>query len=79
MIKTHLLHEFHITPDTYRRKLDNLKKDPEESWVKLACRVEQLLMKWMAECETKKDVRNLMGMETIIISSYAYLFVRKGT
>ncbi len=60
LLKKHLLKEFHVTKDTYRRRLENLKKEQTESWATVADRIQNLSRRWWEECRENIFKHKLM-------------------
>ncbi len=51
LLKKHLMGEFHINANTYRRKFDSVKNESNESWATTEGRLETYMRRWLEECE----------------------------
>lgn len=60
-----LLKHFNVTRETYRKKMDTLKKRPDDSWVMHFCEYRRWSCKWTADCTTLEEMGELYDAETI--------------
>ena len=65
MVKQALLKAFNVTPATYRRRLDELRRAPDESWVELNQRSITLTNNWLQECTTVPQAADMIALETL--------------
>ena len=72
-VKEALLKHYHVTRDTYRRKLDEARKQTDESWVMCGKRLIQWTNRWTAECTTREEVVELVAMEAALKLMPLYL------
>ena len=64
-LKSKILKRFHISRDTYRRKLDGLRKQQSESWATFSCKIGRLHKQWSQEAVTREALANLYEMELL--------------
>ncbi len=63
LLKKHLMGEFHINADTYRRKFDSVKSN--ESWATTEGRLETYMRRWLEECTNKEEILQKVLMEAL--------------
>lgn len=57
--------QWYISDETYRQRFGAAKK-AEESYRELAARLQDLEQKWMRECSSINDLRELIGREQLV-------------
>ena len=72
-VKRTLLREFNIGPDTYRRKIKQDSKDPNESWTTYCHRVQRNHTQWLHQCRTKEDFIQIYAMDFMFTELPPYL------
>ena len=65
-VKEAILKRYNISEETYRQRFRGAKKGDEETYTELVVRLEDLLAKWTASCETIGDVREKFTVEQLL-------------
>ena len=65
-VKDAILDYFNVTPDTYRRKYKEARKNSSESWVDFVQKLLLLKGKWTKDCTSAQAVRDVTTMEDAI-------------
>ncbi len=65
-VKAAILRRYDINEETYRQRFRTARRKEGEAYVELAIRLEDLLKKWMAECETVEAVAQKVAIEQLL-------------
>ena len=65
-VKAAILRRYDINEETYRQRFRTTRKKEGEAYVELAIRLQDLLKKWVAECETVEAVLEKVTTEQLL-------------
>ena len=75
MVKEVLYCHFRVTQATYRSRLDQLRRQPGETWSTAGERGKCLTRRWLAKCKTVDKVADLIAEDAIVKSMPRQLLV----
>ena len=67
-VKRAILERYDVNPETYRRRLRNLSKEPSETYREMAVRGMDLFKKWTRQCKTLEEVSEVVVTEQVLTS-----------
>ena len=77
-VKAAILRRYDINEETYRQRFRTMRKKEGEAYVELAIRLQDLLKKWVAECETVEAVLQKVTTEQLLNTMRAELKIWVG-
>ena len=75
VVKEVLYCHFRVTQATYRSRLDQLRRQPGETWSTAGERGKCLARRWLAKCKTVDEVADLIAEDAIVKNMHQQLLV----